>query len=86
MAVLVEVWDTGKVEDYFRCNVFGNVMTRSAFLASRFFHFTEAAGIDIRYDAHPSQIQPEFDSMSTKWRNLQEMLQDKSVITTDGTS
>jgi hypothetical protein len=83
LAVLVVARATGRIEDHFRCHLFGNVVVHTVFQANRLLNLPEAEGILLRLDAHPAQMQPDYDSTATRWFDLQDALQDGSVITTD---
>jgi hypothetical protein len=83
LAVLVEARATSRIEDHFRCHLFGNVVVHAVFQANRLLSMPEAEGILLRLDAHPAQVQPDYDSTATRWFDLQDALQDGSIIATD---
>jgi hypothetical protein len=83
LAVLVEARATDRIEDHFRCHLFGNVVVHAVFQANRLLNMLEAEGILLRLEAHPAQMQPDYNSTATRWFDLQDALQDGSIITTD---
>jgi hypothetical protein len=83
LAVLVEARATGRIEGHFRCHLFGNVVVLAVFQANRLLNMSEAEDILLRLDAYPAHMQPDYDSTATRWFDLQDALQDGSIITTD---
>jgi hypothetical protein len=83
LAVLVEARATGCIENHFWCHIFGDVVVLSVFAANRIFNAPEAEGVFLRLDAHPSQLQPDCDATTSRWFDLQNSLQDRSVAIID---
>ena len=73
-ALLIEARANGSVEDHYRVIFYGNVAIQANFEAARMLDIPEARGVFLQYEVWPYQAQPEWDSTTLAWVDVQELL------------